>query len=163
MIFRKVNVMPKPKVYSRYDLPVVEGTSFENVESLTVQYFKDECDVNRIMKKYHDQGTIPTHLNTRVPQYGDFTSMPSDLTTLMNHVDTAKAYFDSLPSGVRSYFNNDPRLCFDFICDPSNHAEAVKMGLLVEDASSPVLSTASKPSDSSVAAVSESEPGTPAG
>lgn len=155
--------MSIPKVYSRYDLPSVEGTSFEGVESVTVQYFKDDCDINRIMKRYREQGTVPTHLNLRVPQYGDFTSMPSDLTTLMNYVDGAKAYFDSLPSDIRSRFGNDPRLCFDYLCDPRNYEEAVKLGLLTEDMSTPSLSTFVKPSDSSVAAESKSESCNPTG
>ena len=44
--------------------------SFEGVEDLTRQSFKDECDVNNIVKTYSETGMI-NHIPRGNPQYGE--------------------------------------------------------------------------------------------
>lgn len=43
---------------------------FTGVESLTHQSFKDECDVNNVIKRFTRTGQL-THVNQRPAQYGD--------------------------------------------------------------------------------------------
>lgn len=96
----------------------------------TQQHFKDEADVNVIMRKYAKTGILvdPSQVRSRVPQFGDFTQV--DFHSMQNAIAAAKAAFMLLPSDVRSKFDNDPALAIEFAANPENNAEAVKLGLL---------------------------------
>lgn len=39
----------------------------------TQQQFKDECDINEIMRRFGKTGQVPS--NVRAPMYGDFTEV----------------------------------------------------------------------------------------
>jgi len=75
--------------------------------SLTQQQFKDECDMNRIVKNAM-RGIPPKHLNQRVPQYGDFSNIP-DLSSAYDAIERAESAFSSLPAELRRELDNDPR------------------------------------------------------
>jgi len=92
----------------------------------TVQSFKDECDINRILSSYAMTGQI-THLNPKPPQWGDVQAV--DFQTAMQTVVDARASFDTLPAKVRDRFRNDPAQLLLFLRDPANLDEAVKLGL----------------------------------
>lgn len=99
--------------------------------SLTKQAFKDECDINRIMKKWLKTGVL-THVSTAAQTFRDV-SQGSDYQDLMFKVIEVEDAFSSLPSDVRKKFRNDPVELLDFINDPKNTEEAVKLGLIVTD------------------------------
>lgn len=94
---------------------------------MTKQSFKDECDINNIMKKYKNTGMLPEMIKTQ-PQYGDFSEV-SDYMESMNIVLKAQEQFQNLSADVRNRFQNDPALFLDFANDPKNGEEMVKMGL----------------------------------
>lgn len=98
--------------------------------SLTKQSFKDECDINNIMKKYQKTGLV-THLASFSGQYGDFTSA-EDYHASFNKVLEAQDMFMTLPSSVRSRFENDPAKFLEFVHDPKNQTDLVKLGLAKE-------------------------------
>lgn len=95
-------------------------------ESKTQQQFKDECDINTILKRFGVTGLVPG--NGRVPAYGDFTGI-SDYRSALHAIMEAEDSFMSLPSDVRERFGQDPAKFVDFCLDPANLEEARKLGL----------------------------------
>lgn len=95
--------------------------------SLTKQSFKDECDVNNIVKKHSVTG-IYTHLNERSAQYGDVSEIP-DYQSAMQAVASANQLFGALPSSLRKRFNNDPAEYLAFAQNPDNSDEMVRLGM----------------------------------
>lgn len=96
-------------------------------ESLTQQQFKEECDVNNILAKYKRTGLL-SHFNKHQGNFGDFSNL-NDYQTNLDKIRKAHESFDSLPSEVRSKFNNDPGLLIEFLSDSKNDSEAIKLGL----------------------------------
>lgn len=96
--------------------------------SRTKQSFRDECDINNILKKYLKTGILP--VVTRVQQYGDFSEV-SDYQGALHTVMSAQEAFMDLPSKVRERFMNDPGQFLEFMADPKNGKEAVELGLAV--------------------------------
>lgn len=115
-------------------------------ESMTKQAFKEECDINNIVRRYNEGGAI-THINSRQPIYGDF-SMEMDYQESLNRVHRAQEAFDALPANIRERFDNDPAQAVSFLQNPSNADEARKLGLLPplpEPAPAPVDASAPAP------------------
>jgi len=106
-------------------------------ETMAKQSFKDECDINGIMARFQDSGLID-HVNKFKGDYGDFTNV-QDYHTSMNQIIAAQAAFDSLPSGVRARFGNQPAEFLNFVEDEDNIDEMREMGLL------PTLSVPAEP------------------
>lgn len=107
-----------------------ERNSFETKgESLTKQDQMSMCDVNNIIAQYDRTGLI-RHINESVAQYGDFTQV-NEYQESLNFVMQAQDNFNALPSDLRSKFNNDPGAFFEFVTDPANIDEMVKLGLAV--------------------------------
>ena len=89
---------------------------------------QDECDINEIMRRYQHTGVLPQ--SNRYPaNYGDF-SNATDYQASLNQVLEAKAAFEALPSHVRARFQNEPQQLLEFMEDPNNEPEAVKLGLV---------------------------------
>jgi len=87
-----------------------------------------ECDINTIMKKYEKTGVLE-HRNTFEGQYGDFTDAPEDYHASMNAVIEADEMFQTLPAAMRRRFHNDPGAFIDFVGNPENQDELIKLGL----------------------------------
>jgi len=98
----------------------------DTLPSMTKQSFKDECDVNHIIKRFKKSGVI-THLSDMEAQYGDLTGL--DFQAAMDLVTQANHLFDELPASVRKRFANDPAMFLDFMDNPENAEEMVKLGL----------------------------------
>lgn len=96
-------------------------------ESMTQQQFKEECDVNNILAKYRKTNMI-THINKHSGQFGDFATA-EDYQETLHRVMQAQESFNHIPSDVRAKFNNDPARLIEFLADPKNQDEAVKLGL----------------------------------
>lgn len=99
----------------------------EELPSMTQQSFKDECDINEIVRRFGLTGELPE--NFRAPQSGDFTGV-TDFQTAMNAVIEAQAQFDSLPAHIREEFRNDPQRLMDFVSDDKNKDRAIELGLV---------------------------------
>lgn len=93
----------------------------------TKQEFADECDINKILERYTPEA-LEERLAAAEGVYRDFSE---DLTyeearQLVSDCDDA---FMSLPAKVRERFLNNPQMLIDFLDDPTNDEEAIKLGL----------------------------------
>ena len=95
--------------------------------SQTQQAFKQETDINYILRQYDKTGLI-THVNKAAAQYGDFTEV-NEYQESLNRVIAAQDAFMELPSAIRKQFGNDPGAFFEFATNPDNLDAMVKMGL----------------------------------
>lgn len=98
--------------------------------SRTQQQFKEENDPNRLMAVYMRNPDMRV-FNQRPgePTFADLTSLPSYQEAL-DKVIAAEAAFSSLPAVVRKRFRNSPEDLLNFVAQPENYDEAVKLGLL---------------------------------
>lgn len=104
-----------------------EGT-INILPSRTQKQFADETDINKIMKKYHNTGMI-THLAKNPGRYMDLTDMKDYAQSLQTVIDS-EAAFMTLPSETRFKFHNDPQSLINFLSDPQNRDEAIKLKLI---------------------------------
>lgn len=110
--------------------------------SLAQQQFRDDADINTLVQRFALTGQLPHEV--AMPQYGDFTSV-TDYRTALHAVMAAEDAFMSLPADVRSRFANDPQLLLEFVSDPANYDEAVKLGLSVAPPKEPAKEPAKEP------------------
>lgn len=96
--------------------------------SMTKQAMADECDINKIMKRYEKTGML-NHVIRYKGQYADV-STEHDYQSALQTIIDANVMFDSLPAAVREKFANDPAGFLAFVEDPSNHDEMAELGLL---------------------------------
>lgn len=94
------------------------------------QQFKDDCDINSIMKRFQKTGAID-HVAQHQPQYGVHT--PQSLHEAMNIVAQADSMFNDLPSSLRRRFNGSAAELLEFVQDPANESEAETLGLALSD------------------------------
>lgn len=113
--------------------------------TLTKQSFKEECDIDVILRRYADTGVID-HVKQFKGEYGSFLDV-QDYHTSMNQVVAAQEMFMSLPAQVRARFRNDPAEFLAFCGNPDNQDEMVKMGLATvrEDAKDPKKNSPASP------------------
>ncbi|QCQ85095.1 internal scaffolding protein [Blackfly microvirus SF02] len=120
---------------------------FEADSSLTQQSFKDECDINNIVRKSEAHGFI-SHTNPARPIWGADLGDSVDYHSSLNYIQEAQDSFMALPAHIRARFSNDPGQLLDFVGNDDNYAEAKSLGLI--DASinppTPAPEPAPKPS-----------------
>lgn len=115
-----------PLVRDIFSPPVVVD-SYVPGEDMARQEFKDECDINRIMKRAAKTGLLP--VSPVSPKFGDFSEV-GDFQAAQNGVLAAREEFGRLPSDVRKRFANNPALLVEFLADKANREEAIKLGLV---------------------------------
>lgn len=93
----------------------------------TDQQFKNDCDINYIVKKFNPQ----IHMAKSPGIYADTTEIP-DLLTASNIVKDAETKFMQLPADARLKFNNNPIEMINFLKNPQNQEEAIQMGLMIK-------------------------------
>lgn len=100
---------------------------FSKTKSMTIKEHAQGLDVNDIVKRYGVNGPYPT--STRVPQYLDVSKKLSvfDALNLKVQIDQ---YFGALPSAIRERFKNDSLSFAQFVSDPRNNEELVKMKII---------------------------------
>lgn len=95
--------------------------------SRTKQNFKDECDINVIMRRYETHGVLPA-FNQREGRFMDTTVF--HFQDAQQVVAAAKSAFEELPARLRDRFKNDPSQLIEFLNDERNRDEAIKLGLV---------------------------------
>jgi hypothetical protein len=98
----------KPDVYryKKYD------------DGRTKQAFKDQCDINKIIKK-HQINNAASHAVQYPPEaYAEFEGV--DLLGAYEQIGRANEIFDALPSEVRSEFDNNALKFAAYASDPAN-------------------------------------------
>ncbi len=83
----------------------------------TKQSFKDETDINMILKRAQKSGTI-SHLNKFEARYGDFSNF--DFFEAQLKLAKGGEIFDALPVELRREFNQSPADFFNYVNDPAN-------------------------------------------
>ena len=119
-----------------YDTDAASNESGLHCEdaSLTQQHFKDECDINNILRQFNITGLLPE--SALSPRYGDFTGVV-DYHTALNQVIAAEDEFMSLPADLRARFENDPAQLIAFLENAENKNEAIALGLVNKPAEMP--------------------------
>lgn len=120
----------KNKIYEKRENGSLRVATTGYGKERTQQQFKDECDVNMIIKKYKKTGII-THSNSKTGSYADMSIMPS-YQEAMNVVTAAKSAFEELPAHIRAKFRNNPENMINYLKDDRNRTEAIKLGLIQE-------------------------------
>lgn len=101
---------------------------FNRKNSLTRQEFVSQCNINNIVNKYVKNGNNPFVI-TQDAKYGDFTNVPSHQDAL-DLILRAEDHFMQLPPQLRARFDNDAGLLLQFLGNPNNRQEAIKLGLV---------------------------------
>jgi len=137
---------PQPFIRNPYNYDTLAASNESGLRcedaSRTQQHFKDETDINNILRQFNITGQLPTKAIT--PQYGDFTGI-GDYHGALNAVIAAENEFMTLPATLRARFDNDPQELIEFLNNPENKEEALKLGLLNKaEASAPILESTSE-------------------
>lgn len=113
-----------------YDTDAVsrETATAPGGESLAHQSFRDESDINTIVRRFGVTGQLPQNVDP--PTYASFDGI-FDFHTAMNAVAAAREAFGSMSSKVRARFHNNPQEFVEFCSDEKNLDEMRKMGLAI--------------------------------
>lgn len=123
-------------------------------EDQTKQEFKEECDINTILKRFNITGQLPS--DVRMPTFGDF-SQVRDFHDAVNAIAQANEAFDEMPAEIRARFGNDPGAFVAFCSDTKNMEEARRLGLV------PAAELKEAPKPAPVAPPAPAAPGAPSG
>lgn len=104
--------------------------------STTIQEAKDECDINVIVRRAAQTGTLPVVQQSLT--YGEDTEVSYHEAQTV--IARAKEQFEALPSEVRLAYGNDPAKLLAALDDPAQHARLRELGVLApaEPAKAPV-------------------------
>lgn len=105
---------------------IVENPKGPKGEKPAKQEFKEDADINKIMRKFQKTGAID-HAAKYQPQYGE--STPTDFHEAMNIVTRAQSMFNELPSSIRKKFENSAAGFLEFVQDEKNYEEAKELGI----------------------------------
>lgn len=136
--------MAPPKFKTRYNHnPASERDLTCQLPSLTDQQFKDDADVNILCARYRERGYFynplsPIKGERRMPQFGDFSTLP-DLGTALDVVTKAQDMFMRLPAEVREACGHDPAAFVALEKNPQMHELLFKYGLLNKEIPQPAL------------------------
>lgn len=109
-----------PKAHSKqFSLTCPEPT-------LTVQADAVQADINFIVNQFIDTGMLP--YGNQIPEFADYTDIPSDYQSALNFINQANDVFMEYPAQIRSKFDNDPHKFLEFVRDPANVEKAKAYG-----------------------------------
>lgn len=120
-----------------YVVAPVSGLNFnpkdKNSRSVTQQSFAEEVDINNIISKFLKTGLLSDvdAINARKGVFSDVSNL-GDFHSAMIKISQINDSFASLPVDVRAKFDYDPGKLIDWLANPANALEAVKIGLLTE-------------------------------
>lgn len=126
------------KFNSAYSGPI--SCSLEFTEpSLTKQSFKEECDINNILKRANrmlGQHFLDSYSGYVSARFEDVSGLV-DLHTAHAQLDEAIGVFGAMPATLRERFANDPMNMIEFLSNPNNKDEARKLGMLKPEVNIP--------------------------
>lgn len=95
-------------------------------DGMTKQSFKDQCDINKILKKAEVAGGLSHVQKYDAAVYGEFDG-EFDLLTANARIQKANEIFNDLPAEVRSEFQNNALAFVKFAADPANNDRLVEL------------------------------------
>lgn len=133
-----------------------EGLFFDEKKcpSRTKQSFKDESDLNVLVKRFTPRDLQAIANSNVSPMYGDVSDIP-DFQSAQNNVRRITEYFEGLPSDVRNTYGNSVSEFVSQMSRPENADRAVELGFLASP--QPAVETPSRGSEG-VAEVAEPAP-----
>lgn len=121
-------------IHSRYNCPKSDAIVFLE-HGLTHQSFKDECDINLIVKRARVSGHLIdpflSDSDKRKFHYGDFSSV--DFFEANNIVNDAYDKFEMLDAEVRDFYHNDPLTLLKAFEDPNSFDDLERFKLLTKE------------------------------
>lgn len=96
-------------------------------ETLAQQHFKDDSDINRIVKQFVATGMV--NATGRQALDPDTFYDVTDYQSALEAVRRADEVFMQLPAQLRERFDNDAGAFVDFVLDPVNASEIRALGL----------------------------------
>lgn len=130
--------------YTRYK-PPKSPCMFNPGDSLTHQEFKQECDINFIVRRCA-AGLMSPPVAPE-PVCVDVSDVPADYQECLDRIFAANERFAALPSRIRDRFANDPARMLEWMRDPANFDEGVKLGLFAKPARVEEPAPASAPAE----------------
>lgn len=121
--------------------------------SLTVQSFTEDADINVLARRF---GITEIPFAPIGEEIIDTTQFP-ELRDILEARRAAANGFANLPVKIRKRFRNSPEELWNFLQDPDNADEAVRLGLLTRpnaDASATTANSSSSAKDDSTASTS---------
>lgn len=106
---------------------------FKDDKGFTNQSEREDADINSIIKRLTKSGVA--RMNQNPPFYADVSEF-SDLQGSLIKVQRAQEAFMELDADIRERFENDPVKLINFLEDPKNLDEAVKLGIVESPAAS---------------------------
>lgn len=100
------------------------------IQYFTQQNHKRECDVNWIIRKYDKTGILD-HVQRIEARYGDVTG--ADFRKAQDLFINAHNMFNDLPADIKKRFRQSPAEFLEFMENPANRDEAIKLGLIKAD------------------------------
>lgn len=119
------------KDYVRYAEAVIDT---KDDKILVEQNHKDEVDINNIIRK-HGIDMIQKTANIVQMRFDD--NPNNDFQEYMNLIIKGQQSFDSLPSEIRKRFGNDATMYMDFVRNPDNKPEGIKLGIFEKEPTPP--------------------------
>lgn len=121
------------KFFTKFDRPVSAALDFKGCPRLVAVEFKDECDINTLLKRYKATGSFYSIEQLtkakRRPIFDDFSGIP-DYQESLNKMNEALALFGDLPLNIRQRFHDSPVELLAFLQDENNRAEAESLGII---------------------------------
>lgn len=124
-----------------YGVSVRRPTRDTGLEGGAKQSFKEECDINFIMRKYRTSGLV-THIAQNRGRFADVSEVGSYQEAITRVRDTHE-FFSKLPASMRAQFGNEPSVFLDFIGDSANREAVVDLG--IEEVLEPPVKAATSP------------------
>lgn len=113
--------------YTERDDAQKTGITFTE-PSRTQQQFAEECDVNVLVEKALKTGDYSAF---QAPNWDDVDySEVGEYADALNFVNSVNTDFAELPAALRARFNNNISDYADFVADPANMQECIRLGLL---------------------------------
>lgn len=94
-------------------------------ENKTQQQFKDEVDINNIVKKFKAGQSVPL----RHPGYFTDFNQATGLMEAQEQINAAAEAFLEIPATLREKFGNDPLKFLEFVQNPKNKETITEFGL----------------------------------
>ncbi len=82
------------------------------------------------MRNYKRTGILVNPQDARKPIFGDFSDI--DFESTQRRIAECKTQFEMMPNAIRNKFHNNPKEMVDFLAQPENEQESIKLGLRID-------------------------------
>lgn len=106
----------------------VRVRSVNDQPEVTKQSFREECDINNIIRQFQRTGVV-RHLNEARASFADISEL-GDFHDAIALVELASESFMELPAKVRKVFDHDPAKFLDAAHDPEKRYLLEAAGLI---------------------------------